>query len=124
MNEDVFPIESWGFSDVMLNFSGVPKYQLIGGILIYTIHGSYKNGWLNHHSQQRPGLHEKSFGRFSFGGLRAFHFHGKVLFSYMNKSNIFVFSLRLFCYVYARHLLNGGFGAIAGGREPVKDKKF
>ena len=56
--------------------------------------------------------------------LGVFDFHWKVLFSYMNKSNIFVFSLRLFCYVYARHLLNEGFGAIAGGREPVKDKKF
>ena len=28
--------------------------------------------------------------------------HAQVLFSYMNKSNIFVFALRLFCYVYAR----------------------
>lgn len=28
----------------------------------------------------------------------------QVLFSYMNKSNIFVFALRLFCYVYARFL--------------------
>lgn len=32
----------------------------------------------------------------------------QVLFSYMNKSNIFVFSLRLFCYVYARLADLGG----------------
>ena len=49
-------------------------------------------------SKHKPRLYGW-FSNVALGGIII-----QVLFSYMNKSNIFVFSLRLFCYVYARFL--------------------